>query len=190
MLVDAFRLQLTNNVKQLFLFLLLVVVFVSSLLGQDQRPNFLIIMVDDQSHDTLTQEFPAEHESNDCRSGVDLHAVHHANCAVLPEPVQPSHRAVCATPRDMGQFHAISWPDRGKSLARSWLLYRFNWKIPQFMAGGRAAGIRLLDSLDRRPPRSENEHLWSIFGVSIDWLERIVFTKRPAAGRLRCAILH
>ena len=28
------------------------------------------------------------------------------------------------------------------------------------------------------------------FGVSIDWLERIVFTKRPAAGRLRCAILH
>jgi hypothetical protein len=55
--VDAFRLQLTNNLKQLFLFLLVVVVFVSSLLGQDQRPNFLIIMVDDQSHDTLTQQF-------------------------------------------------------------------------------------------------------------------------------------
>jgi arylsulfatase A-like enzyme len=57
MLVDAFRPQLTNNLKQLFLFLLVVVVFVSSLLGQDQRPNFLIIMVDDQSHDTLTQQF-------------------------------------------------------------------------------------------------------------------------------------
>jgi len=57
MLVDPFRLQLTNNLKQLFLFLLVVVGFVSSLLGQDQRPNFLIIMVDDQSHDTLTQQF-------------------------------------------------------------------------------------------------------------------------------------
>ena len=49
--------KLTNNLKQLFLFLLVVVVLVSSLLGQDQRPNFLIIMVDDQSHDTLTQQF-------------------------------------------------------------------------------------------------------------------------------------
>jgi len=57
MLVDAFRPQLTSNLKQLLLFLLVVVVFVSSLLGQDQRPNFLIIMVDDQSHDTLTQQF-------------------------------------------------------------------------------------------------------------------------------------
>ena len=33
---------------------------------------------------------------------------------------------------------------------------------------------------------SDNGFFW----VSIDWLERIVFTKRPAAGRLRCAILH
>jgi N-acetylglucosamine-6-sulfatase len=48
---------LTNNLKQLSLFLLAALVFVSNLLGQNQRPNFLIIMTDDQSHDTLTQQF-------------------------------------------------------------------------------------------------------------------------------------